>query len=72
MLLGTTLPQSEWPAPTVVKLYRARWQIELFFKRLKSGLLLHWVAIKVWKRAQAYVHLCLIVWALQEHNAQEL
>ena len=58
--------------PEVVKLYRARWQIELFFKRLKQGLLLHWVPVKPWKRAQTYVHLCVIVWWLQEQNAQDL
>jgi hypothetical protein len=72
MLLGTTVPKETWSAQDVVKLYRARWQIELFFKRLKQGLLLHWVPIKEWSRAQAYVHLCLIVWALQEQNAEEL
>jgi hypothetical protein len=72
MLLGTTLPREQWSAQDVVKLYRARWQIELFFKRLKQGLLLHWVPLKAWSRAQAYVHLCLIVWALQEQNAGEL
>ena len=72
MLLGTTLPKQQWSALDVVKLYRARWQIELFFKRLKQGLLLHLLPVQVWQRAQAYVQLCLIVWSLQEHNAQEL
>lgn len=72
MLLGTTLPSEEWSAQDVVKLYRARWQIEVFFKRLKQGLLLHLLPIKLWERAQAYVHLCLIVWWLQEQNAQDL
>jgi hypothetical protein len=72
MLLGTTLPQAQWSAQDVVKLYRARWQIELFFKRLKQGLQLHLVPVTCWERAQTYVHLCLLVWALQEQNAQEL
>lgn len=72
MLLGTTLPQEQWSAQDVVKLYRARWQIELFFKRLKQGLLLHLLPVKQWERAQTYVHVCLIAWALQEQNAQEL
>lgn len=71
MLLGTTLPQQEWSAQDVVKLYRARWQIELFFKRLKQGLHLHVLPVQCWERAQAYVHLCLIVWSLQELS-QEL
>ena len=56
----------------MVKLYRARWQIELLFKRLKQGLQLHLLPVKLWERAQAYVHLCLIVWSLQEQEAQAL
>ena len=72
MLLGTTLPQEQWSSQDVVKLYRARWQIELLFKRLKQGLQLHLLSVKLWERAQAYVHLCLIVWCLQEQEAQEL
>lgn len=72
MIIGTTLPREVWSAQDVVKLYRARWQIELLFKRLKNGLSLHLVPVKVWERARAYVHLCLIVWALQEQEAQLL
>jgi DDE family transposase len=72
ILLGTTLPQEGWSAQDVVRLYRARWQIELFFKRLKQGLHLHLLPVKLWERAQAYVHLCLLVWALQEDQAQDL
>ena len=72
MLLGTTLPHEQWSTPDVVKLYRARWQIELLFKRLKQGLHLHLLPVKLWERVQAYVHLCLIVWYLQEQEAQEL
>src|SRR6266702_3211716 len=72
MILGTTLPQEQWSAQDVVKLYRARWQIELLFKRLKHGLQLHLLPVKLWERAQASVQLCLIVWSLQEQEAQEL
>jgi hypothetical protein len=32
----TTLAQSEYPLREVLELYRARWQVELVFKRLKS------------------------------------
>lgn len=72
MILGTTLAKEQWSAQDVVKLYRARWQIELFFKRLKQGLHLHLLPVKRWERARAYVHLSLIVWSLQEQEAQEL
>jgi hypothetical protein len=72
MILGTTLAKEQWSAQDVVKLYRARWQIELFFKRLKQGLYLHLLPVKLWERARASVHLSLIVWSLQEQEAQEL
>jgi hypothetical protein len=72
MLLVSTLPQEQWSASEIVRLYRARWQIELVFKRLKQGLLLHVLPIKLWERARIYVHLCLIVWSLQEREAQVL
>ncbi len=72
MLLGTTLPAEAWSAQDVVKLYHARWQIELLFKRLKTGLHLYLVPVQVWERARAYVHLCLLVWAFQEQEAQAL
>lgn len=32
----TTLPYKEFPAGLVLELYRARWQVELAFKRIKS------------------------------------
>lgn len=36
VLLVTTLDPAVWPTADVLALYRCRWQIELFFKRLKS------------------------------------
>ena len=72
LLLGTTLPSEQWKAEEVVKLYRARWQIELFFKRLKQGLQLHQLPMKVGERAQVYVQLCVLLWALQEQEVQQL
>ncbi len=36
VLLLTNLPAQDWPDQQVLGLYRFRWQIELFFKRLKS------------------------------------
>lgn len=72
LLLVTTLPQEQWSAPEVVKLYRARWQIELVFKRLKQGLQLHLLPVKCWERARVYVQLCLILWSLQEQESQQI
>jgi hypothetical protein len=36
VLLLTSLPATDWPAASVLALYRFRWQIELAIKRLKS------------------------------------
>lgn len=36
LMLVTSLPAGRCPAAEVVRLYRARWQVELGFKRLKS------------------------------------
>jgi hypothetical protein len=39
VLIATNLPAETWPPYQVLRIYRWRWQIELYFKRLKS--LLH-------------------------------
>lgn len=36
VLLVTNLPSADWPAEHVLRLYRFRWQVELYFKRIKS------------------------------------
>jgi hypothetical protein len=72
MVLASTLPAQQWSACDVVKLYRARWQIELLFKRLKQGLQVHLLPAKLWERAQVYVHLCVLVWWFAEQEATEL
>jgi hypothetical protein len=36
VILLTNLPAQQWPTEQVLALYRWRWQIELYFKRLKS------------------------------------
>jgi IS4 transposase len=36
VMVLTTFPESQYPAPVVLELYRYRWQIELVFKRFKS------------------------------------
>lgn len=67
-LLLTTLDAS-WSAADVVRLYRARWQVELLFKRLKQ--LLRAQAIRATSRAgaEATVRALLVAWALQERLA---
>src|SRR5260370_12875104 len=68
ILLVTTLPLQSWSDEEVVQLYRARWQIELVFKRLKQGLNWHGVSITDWDHLTTLVQLKLIVWCLQEQE----
>ena len=51
----TTLPQEELPVEDVLSLYRARWQIELCFKRLKSLLRLGHVPKRNDVSARAFI-----------------
>jgi hypothetical protein len=68
ILLITTLKLQSWSDEEVAQLYRARWQIELVFKRLKQGLNWHGVSIKDWDHLSTLVQLKLIVWCLQEQE----
>jgi len=70
IILVTTADRALWSGKDLVRLYRARWQIELFFKRLKQCLHLHQVRLKDWQRVSCVVQLCLISWWLQEQEAQ--
>ncbi len=70
VLLVTTTQRAQWSGKDLVALYRARWQIELFFKRLKQCLQLHQLRHQDWERASSVVQLYLIVWWLQEQEAQ--
>ncbi len=70
VLLVTTTERAQWSGKDLVALYRARWQIELLFKRLKQCLHLHQLRHQDWERASSVVQLYLIVWWLQEQEAQ--
>ena len=71
LVLITTL-DATWPAPEVLRLYQARWQIELVFKRIKQ--LLRLAPLRCQKRdaVEATVRAILIAWALQEQVASEV
>lgn len=68
VVLVTTTDATQWNGRDLLFLYRARWQIELLFKRVKQGLRLHEVLVKDWERASSLLHLNLIGWVLQEHE----
>ncbi len=50
----------------VIELYQLRWQIELFFKELKSTLGLHHYRFKKFEKAETWVTLCLVTFVYLE------
>ena len=50
----------------VIELYQLRWQIELFFKELKSTLGLHHYRFKEFEKAETWVTLCLVTFVYLE------
>ncbi len=72
MLLITTLDVTRWPMVDVLWLYRARWQIELVFKRMKQLLQLNQIRSQQVVSAEATVRALLIAWALHEDVTQLL
>ena len=70
VLLVSTLPAEMWPDEDVLCLYRARWQIELLFKRMKQLLRLNQLRSTTPQGVQATVRALLVAWALQEEEAR--
>jgi len=71
VVLITTLDAS-WPATEVLRLYQARWQIELVFKRIKQLLRIAPLRCQNREAVEATVRAILIAWALQEQVAAEV
>jgi hypothetical protein len=55
LLLVTSLPALEWSLADVLTLYRARWQVELLFKRIKQLLRLHGVPSAAYSATEAFL-----------------
>ncbi len=72
VLLLTTLAEAEWSDGDVARLYRARWQTELVYKRMKQVLELAQLRSKQREVVEATVRLLLIAWALQEDEAGQV
>jgi hypothetical protein len=66
LLLITTLAAGTWSAADVLYVYRARWQVELVFKKMKQLLRLNQIRSKHRTSVEATVRALLIAWALQE------
>lgn len=71
MLLLTNLPKRPWSYKRVTQIYRARWQIELLFKRMKQMMNMHVIRSKTPKGCESSLLAWLVIWALQEREAQE-
>src|SRR5712664_1785764 len=66
LLLITTLDAETWLAADVLYVYRARWQVELGFKKMKQLLRLNQIRSKHRTSVEATVRALLIAWALHE------
>jgi len=71
-LLLTTLAAHDWPATEIVRLYQARWQIELVFKRLKQLLRVQPIRAKRQQAVEATIRALVVAWALQEQLVAEV
>jgi len=66
LLLVTTLAARDWSADDLLRVYRARWQVELVFKRFKQLLRVRALRCQRTEVAEATVRALLIAWVLQE------
>jgi hypothetical protein len=72
VLLVTTLPAQQWSKEQLLELYRARWQIEVLFKRIKAVLALHILPAQTPQSAQAMIYALLVAWMLIEDDIENL
>ncbi|SRR6266571_149481 len=72
VLLVTTLPAPRWSTEQLLKLYRARWQVEVLFKRIKQVLSLHLLPAQTPQGAQAMICALLVAWMLSEDEVEDL
>ena len=66
VLLITTLDAGTWTAADVLYVYRARWQVELVFKKMQQLLRLNQLRTKHPASVEATVRALLVAWALHE------
>lgn len=71
-LLISTLAACAWPATEIVRLYQARWQIELVFKRIKQLLRIAPLRGKCPTTVEPTIRAILVAWALEEQVATEV
>lgn len=69
VVVVTTLPQEQWSDQQILRLYQARWHIELLFKRIKQLLKLQTLRCKTMATAKSTITSLLIGWALLEEES---
>jgi hypothetical protein len=72
ILVVTTLPQEQWSPQEILRLYQARWHIELVFKRIKQLLTLHTLRCTTAQTALPTITALLLGWVLQEEEGAHL
>ncbi|MBV9229580.1 MAG: transposase [Chloroflexi bacterium] len=72
LLVVSTLPHEQWNDAAVLQLYRARWHIELVFKRIKQLLKLQRLRCTTKETAQATLTALLVGWALMEEESSAI
>jgi len=72
VLLLTNLPLETWPNHLVLFLYRARWQVEIAFKRLKSLLHFDHLRAKDTQLAQAYIFSKIIIALILDQKIHQI
>jgi hypothetical protein len=72
LIVVTTLSKEQWSDADILRLYRARWHIELVFKRLKQLLQVHTLRCRTPETAHATLTAILLAWALMEEESHEL
>jgi hypothetical protein len=72
LLLITTLDAGTWSTADVLYVYRARWQVELVFKKMKQLLRLNQIRSKHPTSVEATVRALVIAWALHESTTMWL
>lgn len=69
VVLLTSMITPAITAAELLRLYRARWQIEVVFKRFKQCLAGHQIRARTEAAAQATIYAILVAWAFQEDEA---
>src|SRR5262245_17243450 len=72
LLLITTLDTGTWSTADVLYIYRARWQVELVFKKMKQLLRLNQIRSTHRTSVEATVRALVIAWALHEDTTTQL